>query len=219
MRRLTLSTLIVLLATACGADGHSGGSCHVTQNTDGTAKVSCDDGSTATISNGTNGKDGSNATSCAIPPATLTMQHEWSEAEMFRRDCWQDTITTFQNCQAGYDSCMKDRDLAEQNCQDVFARWVNSPSMRACGASIIKIVGKPGDVDFSTTVPDEDTDGDGISNWMEYNMGYNPCTPNTFGDCVKDSDLDYDADGIKNGADEYPICNPKDPAGWLSDCV
>lgn len=50
-------------------------------------------------------------------------------------------------------------------------------------------------------------------------MGYNPCTPQSFGACVDDAELDYDVDGIVNGEDEFPICNWDDPAGWEGDCI
>ncbi len=63
---LFLSALAVALAAGCsggngaqGTAGKDGTSCSVTDNHDGTATVHCADGTSVTISNGTNGVDGS----------------------------------------------------------------------------------------------------------------------------------------------------------------
>ena len=67
----------------------------------------------------------------------------------------------------------------------------------------------------------EDTDGDGISNYHEFFMGLNPCTPQTFG-CINDADGDFDFDGIPNGDDHSstygPYC-PEDASYWPAECV
>ncbi|PKN56419.1 MAG: hypothetical protein CVU56_16120 [Deltaproteobacteria bacterium HGW-Deltaproteobacteria-14] len=54
---------------ADGAAGADGTKCSVTDNGDGTTTVACDDGTTATVSNGTDGTNGTNGTngeSCAV---------------------------------------------------------------------------------------------------------------------------------------------------------
>jgi len=67
MTKLTLSlSIMAALLTGCGADGLNGGSCHVKQNSDGTATVSCDDGTTATVTHGTDGKDGLDSSPCTV---------------------------------------------------------------------------------------------------------------------------------------------------------
>ena len=57
-----MRTLIVLTALASLAAGCSSSRCSVTQNADGTATLTCDDGTTATIRNGTNGTPGTPGT-------------------------------------------------------------------------------------------------------------------------------------------------------------
>lgn len=57
--------------------------------------------------------------------------------------------------------------------------------------------------------PEQDTDGDGISDYMESWMSLNPCEKCSYGgvegvDC--DADLDFDDDGIPNGEDHDPGC-------------
>ena len=57
---------------------------------------------------------------------------------------------------------------------------------------------------------DQDTDGDGISDYNESFMSLNPCEVCSYGgvegvDC--DADLDFDGDGIPNGEDRYPACS------------
>jgi hypothetical protein len=49
-----------------GTAGAAGTSCTVTQNGNGTATISCADGTTATVANGTNGQNGLDGTSCTV---------------------------------------------------------------------------------------------------------------------------------------------------------
>lgn len=54
-----------------------------------------------------------------------------------------------------------------------------------------------------------DTDGDGVSDYFELEMGLNPCEPCSYGgtpgvDC--DGDLDNDRDGYSNDDDWLPMC-------------
>lgn len=68
MKHVGRALLIASFTTACagsdgkngaaGSDGADGSSCHVEDNHDGTATISCDDGSEATVSNGMDGEPG-----------------------------------------------------------------------------------------------------------------------------------------------------------------
>jgi len=58
--------------------------------------------------------------------------------------------------------------------------------------------------------PEQDTDGDGISDYMESWMSLNPCERCSYGgvegvNC--DSDEDFDGDGTPNGQDNDPGCS------------
>ncbi len=111
----------------------------------------------------------------------------------------------------------------ENSCHNWYAKRVNKIPLRVCGIRIFDNSngGLPLDENggiASMMVVEEDFDGDGISNWIEFWMGYNPCTENSFG-CVHDGDLDYDADGIPDGDDEFPLCNTDDPGEYVIDCV
>ncbi len=108
------------------------------------------------------------------------------------------------------------------DCQSLWAKHVNKIPLRVCGTRIFdnSDEGLSEDSEGGLTpmmIVDEDFDGDGINNWHEFLMGYNPCTPHSFGLCIDDAELDYDADSIPNGNDESPLCNPEDPD--FNDCV
>lgn len=56
---------------------------------------------------------------------------------------------------------------------------------------------------------EQDSDGDGVEDYWEYEMGTNPCERCSFGgtpgvDC--DGDLDWDRDGVPNDIDAHPLC-------------
>ncbi len=165
------------------------------------------------------------------------------ETELGEWNCRQDAEIDYTQCtqatgqdQPGDGGCLDIRDAAYEECQ-VYAQenenachfWytkrANKIPLRTCDARVFANDGLdslPMDEDGNTYFPidqEEDSDGDGISNWWEFKMGYNPCTPQSFGACVDDADLDYDKDGIPDGQDPYPICNMKDPGEFQSDCV
>jgi len=149
----------------------------------------------------------------SVAPSTFAMIQTWAEAD------------------ADVGRCTLIRDLKDGTSLEKTNRFkwcwhfrnkkINKIPTRECGAKIIDITGsdptKPG---YSSKVIDADTDGDGIDNWWEYNMGLNPCSKSTYGS-IPDAELDYDADGIPNGEDPFPTCNSNknDPAEYYSDCV
>ena len=217
----TLFGIILALSInllACAEDGKS---CTVIQNAD-SATITCEDATTATIS----------TQECAIPPSTLMMQHSWAEATYYRLVCNNNVDDLMHVCNehsedapGGLSACMEGYYDESAACDYYFAMRVNKFTIRECGVEIIEML-----TPFEEYDPRDETqrlwkvdlegdyDGDGISNYREYFMGYNPCTPQSFG-CVNDADLDYDVDGIPNGEDYDPICNWDDPAGWEGDCI
>lgn len=203
------------LLTACGSSNHAHSEdqfCSVADNGDGSATLTCPDGTTATVG----------SQDCHVNPSTILMHYEWNEAEMFRRDCSDEARTDYHLCMENGTSseCMSARDDREEQCGYIYAGWLNKIPLRECGATIWDIISNPWDGGYSRSVNQTDFDGDGIGNWHEFLMGLNPCTPNAYGACVNDADLDFDADGKPNGTDDNPYCNPdNDPAGWFTDCV
>jgi hypothetical protein len=165
-----------------------------------------------------------------------------SKSDFHYEDCILNATVNYHDCvevtgqdQAGDGGCFdfkvnKNKECDESwnqqdyECHNWYAKRVNKIPLRVCGTRIFDNSdgGLPksehGNVE-SMMVVEEDSDGDGISNWMEFLMGYNPCTPHSFGLCIDDADLDYDVDGIPDGEDDFPICNPDDPGEYPSDCV
>ncbi|HSN93076.1 MAG TPA: cytochrome c3 family protein [Anaeromyxobacteraceae bacterium] len=71
LRKFTVvASAAVLALAACkgddGAAGANGTSCTVTDNGNGTSTISCQDGTTATVSNGTDGLNGTDGQSCTM---------------------------------------------------------------------------------------------------------------------------------------------------------
>ncbi|MCX6734756.1 MAG: hypothetical protein NTZ25_02480 [Candidatus Peregrinibacteria bacterium] len=184
--------------------------------------------------NGENGRKGEKGdtgpqgpaapTTCKLqaPAATFEMIYVWNEADAYRQTCHMETDNALQLCSKGSGNtppeCTTQYKLNNDGCEYWFGLKVNKIPVRECGVEIVSITGTPGTDSFNWHIIDGDYDKDGISNFFEYLMGLNPCTPNSFG-CEKDADLDYDDDGIPNGKDDSPLCNPKDPAKYQSDCV
>jgi len=211
---LTLSMIVSCLwHTACGSETTVGGGCTVTEHAD-------DDGATLTC---TDGSSYELPGECGPPPSTFLMQHEWNEAEMFRRDCSAEAGLNLHICtQNGDPDCGDQYEQWMNSCDHIWRLWINMIPQRECGTVIFEVE-DPQVQSSPATVSYDDPDGDGIHNWHEYSMGLNPCEANSFGTCVaSDAEQDYDSDGTPNGQDEYPLCDihhENDPADWQSDCV
>jgi hypothetical protein len=162
---------------------------------------------------------------CAVPPSTFLMQALWAEAQAYRWMCPLEAYDDFTWCikqqPEKEEECFESLEDQEMVCEYYYATRANKIPLRECGAVIFEMAStplKPGTHPWVVTL--DDTDGDGVSNWHEYWMGLNPCEEYSFGECnPSDGELDYDVDGIPNGEDEFPLCNPDDPAGWQSDCA
>lgn len=214
MSRLAL--LFILALAACSEPTASGNSAPVVLKGD-----KGDPGLGTKGDKGDPGKPGEKGDNCQAPPSTFTMASTWSEAEAFRYSCELEAKMIFELCLVKGDTsdkCMPAYQADGDACNKYYAMKSNKIPLRECGLRIISVTGEPGTQSFDFHVLDGDQDGDGISNFFEFLMGYNPCTKQSFG-CVNDADLDYDKDGKPNGADDLPLCNPTDPGEYQSDCI
>ncbi len=146
------------------------------------------------------------------------LDHHWNgEEEEKHQGCLDNLYIQKSACE---DNLQDDENI----CRKWHAKRVNKIPLRVCGTRIFDNSngGLPenedGDLEY-IMMDEEDFDGDGISNWYEFLMGYNPCSSKSFGSCIDDATLDYDADGIPNWEDPYPLCNMEDPGEYHSDCV
>ncbi len=76
MKQTMILAALVSVLGACGHNGKDGSSCSVVESTDGSATITCPDGSSYTVGNGTNGTNGANGASCTVlnnPDATATI--------------------------------------------------------------------------------------------------------------------------------------------------
>ncbi len=188
------------------------------------------------MSNGCNDVSSGVGDDCQAPLSTQTMRYKWSEVIMISYYCQERASQNMTRClDEGLqpsDLCIQDQQLEQKRCIYWYGRGVNKIPLRECGAEIFTIIGNPDDLGpdihpISANL-DVDTDGDGISNYWEFMMGYNPCTPNSFGcDFPPDGTDDFDADGYIDAEDEYPMCNATyqgdpdalpDPAEYNFDC-
>ena len=145
------------------------------------------------------------------------LDHHWNgEEEPKHQGCLDNLYIQKSACEDNWQD-------SENNCQNLYAKRVNKIPLRVCDTRIFDNSngGLPEDEDGnleSMMMVEEDFDGDGISNWEEFLMGYNPCSSISFG-CIDDATLDYDNDGIPNWEDPYPLCNIEEPSEYHSDCV
>ena len=72
MRNFKALTLCLIMGCAAGPDGEAGSNCTVVDNGDGTATITCDDGTEATITSGQNGENGAAGEDGATGPKGLT---------------------------------------------------------------------------------------------------------------------------------------------------
>ncbi len=164
---------------------------------------------------------------CPVDPNTQAIEFSWLQAQAQVARCLSDAESNFQDClQNDTDpDCFDQNNLDNEWCYYWEARKANKLPARVCGVNVYNISGTPDEEAYSREVNDEDEDGDGISTWYEYWMGYNPCTQTSFysGECLGDGELDYDGDGVSNAEDESPICYGEygagDPGNYPSDCV
>lgn len=167
---------------------------------------------------------------CKAPLSTMTMRHDWGLAWLYSMECQDDAMEQDRWCvENGGTDCGEQFNLDQRWCTYWWATHANKIPLRECGITVIDILALPDEVDQNEPHirgNEDDYDGDGISNYWEFWMGYNPCTPQSFGcDFPRDGTDDYDADGIIDSEDPAPICNmgtdPEhpDPANYGSDCV
>jgi len=61
---------------------------------------------------------------------------------------------------------------------------------------------------FDATSAAADSDGDGLNNYYEYLLGYNPLVRDIDGDLIEDGNEDSDGDGLSNLAEQHELTNP-----------
>lgn len=164
--------------------------------------------------------------SCTPTPAsTELMQSSWVEAKDIHYYCQLQVeerhIDCIEETPDDHTACIEAYDLGVDRCLYWYVVHLSKITIRECGAKIAEVYATQEPESYQVTFDFEtDTDGDGISNYEEMLMGMNPCEEYSFGTCnPADADLDYDVDGLPNGEDDLPRCNPSDPSGNQSDCI
>ena len=156
--------------------------------------------------------------------STWAMRDSWDKALIASYWCQEEAgdinLVCLENNFPNID-CTAELNAEQQRCVYWWMRGINKIPLRECGATIFNIVSTPDSSDYHREPNMEDSDGDGISNHDEFQLGMNPCTEYSFGcDGGHDGSYDYDHDGIIDSEDPYPRCNTgEDPADYPSDCV
>lgn len=225
---------ILTLLVGCSEGKVAVSSCTVEEVEDG-AIIVCGNGPQVLVrhgSNGIDGQNGSDAQNCQTPVSTYhmmnykliaTREYDWrlENAETIYQDCLEAGVSTPEEC----------REYYLQIKYSAYRHYVirgNWFPQNECGAEVMvmtktleEYVAEDGLYGIWSPVVSEDADGDGISNYHEFFMGLNPCTPQTFG-CINDADGDFDFDGIPNGDDHSsthgPYC-PEDASYWPAECI
>ncbi|MBL4694232.1 hypothetical protein JKY72_02585 [Candidatus Gracilibacteria bacterium] len=94
--------------------------------------------------------------------------------------------------------------LTELACNISYTNEVNA-TVAHCGAMLVLVDDKGQLGSPLMRIPENDADGDGLSDAQEKGMEYNPCSRYSFiGQQVDDGHLDYDGDGAPNVSDIAP---------------
>ena len=220
MRSILAATLTLAMTTGCSANTHTSDGCSVEETQDG-ALVTCDDGTQVTIKHGETGEAGGE---CQIPASTLNMTSMNEEAWRISHVMSERANENYTDCEQSEDQCRTRYLQDSYNAAFYFAVRANVFPLRTCGVEVISVIStmeeylaSDGEAKIHLSV-ETDLDNDGISNYDEFLMNLNPCTPKSYG-CLNDAELDFDADGIPNGQDELPICNWDDPGHWETACI
>lgn len=162
------------------------------------------------------------------PPSSEIIEHDFVQSKLIHITCYEWAEDGRDACYKNggdYGKCQGEYDIEIHRCDYYMALARNKSAIRECDARIYVIPEGVKPEEYQLMVDESDTDGDGIVNWREAYMGYNMCSPTSFGFCEgdgqvwADADLDYDADGKPNGTDDDEVCNWNDPAGYQTDCI
>lgn len=159
-------------------------------------------------------------------PETMVLLQKFTVAKMAMGLCTNLAIANHAVCNsAAHDQSERDA------CQDLYltsyhlcdygrSKMANDAMADACGGKIFVLDSDTNPKTYVSAFIDEDQDGDGVKNKIEWLMNISPCTTHTAGSChPSDGDQDYDGDGIPNKLDPKPLCNPARPdeIGCLQD--
>lgn len=187
--------------------------------------------------NGVDGRDGVDGKdACTGPdPNFWLILRDFQEAERYYSACKAGADAQYAICLATSEPddlnckefssctayCQNSYHQTYDNCYRFTAWRANKTTMRLCDAKVL-IYTPPNETNTLwgtlSGVISEDTDGDGISNFDEYQLLLNPCDTHSYGSCSADAELDGDFDEVPNGKDELPYCNPGDKEN-VSDCI
>ena len=149
---------------------------------------------------------------CYAPSLTQNLHNEWMGSRQAHTYCIAAARDGWESCsKSELDNykCQEELDLDVAWCNYYRATSVNNAVAAICCARPFIIEKTPNDENHYLTENEEDTDGDGISDYKEFEMGMNPCSRYSHSCEVPDGTLDYDGDGMNDADDDDPTCNPQ----------
>lgn len=169
------------------------------------------------------GEGDSNATCGLAPQSTIKVLGEQADAEVLAISLEQDCMDKYQQhvqaliSQGSCDevSCPQQIKGEANTCSYNYAMAINKPTESRCGAQVLLVPKGVAPEEYIMNFSQEDTDGDGVSNFDEYKGHSDPCVENSLDSCKSDGDMDYDNDGLPNATDPAPTC----PGSSESPCI
>jgi hypothetical protein len=159
-----------------------------------------------------------------VPVNTIALRQEWDQA---RDKAEAESDTCYQAYQLQIQDCIDNGEGDELTCPEKYKEQVrvcaynyavtmNKPTEERCGAQIHVV---PAGADPNNYVGQwntgDDTDGDGVENWFEFELEIDPCEPNSRDACKGDGEPDSDGDGANDGDDKQPSCYGNSPAACV----
>lgn len=157
---------------------------------------------------------------CRLEPTVETdlLRKSWELALANFRTCEQRLKPLLESCSFGSGSECDQVRLEYSRCLYKRDMGLNEVPRLLCGASIVTVpeVVKPEEYTDREGVSVLDADGDGLNNYLEFTLGMNPCSKQSYFHCPTDFQVDSDGDGLVNGEDPFPACHQAKP---LAECA
>lgn len=149
-----------------------------------------------------------------MPASTLPVLEHINECDFWY---WH----SYEEYENDYETCREDPPISIQQCNDDYEEGgIRARSFWELCLQQLPMVDYSCVEQLQPFSREQDTDGDGVADYWEYQMGLNPCEPCSYGgtpgvDC--DGDLNYDRDARNNAEDSEPMCGQMYDGEWHAD--
>ena len=163
------------------------------------------------------------SSSCGqTPEDTIELREEWKavvkKANADHTTCskpYDDAVEECINDTGDQEGCVSPFIPKYAACLYAYDKAINGPTEERCGVQVYVVPEGIDPEEYEYNVSTGDFDGDGLTDFEEFQIESDPCTYNSIDPCTSDGKLDADGDGILNAEDPAPFC----PGEVAAACV